>query len=212
MTDQNAPAEQAPAEQTTPQPTLESLYAEYNVPAATTQSNGSGTAGGEPVTPAATPTEQTPAGNEVAAIHQEVSVFRQELAADRQRRFKETETADLKQAVDTLAEKADLKGKEKVIKGFLLAQASEDQRLRALWDRRGENPQAWDKALSILSADVKKEFQVPNPQLEENQRAMDESQRAASATAPAQPSPSDDVMKMPDADFQQYWGRLIGRR
>jgi hypothetical protein len=198
-TTQDAPTEQAPAE--APQ-TLESLYNEYNVqPQAQ-----------EPVQPQQpVTTEPQPDPNDGTAIQQEISMFRQELAAERQRTAAKTDEADFSNAVATLSKDAGLEGKDTMIKGFLIAKASEDQRLRTIWEKRTSNPQAWDKALKILADEVKDNFKVPNPQLEENQRAMEESQRAQSSTAPPTQKPEEDLMRMNNAEFSHYWGRLAGR-
>lgn len=192
-----AQTEQKPAE-ATPDPTLEDLYREYNV--------------GQPEQPEAAPaTEQTPAVTDVAAIHKEVVSFRQELAAERQEQTRRAEEADLTKAVATLGTESELKGKESMLKGYLIAKASEDQRLRALWENRRTNPAAWSKALTILAGDVKSQFAVANPQIEENQRAMEESQRAGSTSSPAPQKPEDKMLQMNEAEFAQMWGRLAGR-
>lgn len=205
MTDQTpAQAEQQPATEAAPQPSLESLYAEYNVPAPQQPA----TPVGQPAAPTA---EQKPAQENVAALHQEVAAVRQELAAARQQTQQQTQEADLKKAIATLGKEAGLEGKDLMLRGFLIAKAEEDQRLRTLWEKRQENPQAWKKALSILATEAKGEFAVPNPQLEENQRAMEESQRAGSSVAPPAKTAEQKAEQMNEAEFNQFWMRLAGR-
>lgn len=194
--------EETTVEQKPPEaPTLESLYQEYNVQPT-----------GEQPPPQQTSSEQTPPEKEdAAAIQQEIARFRQELAAERQTKAAVAEQEDFQHAIAAVSQEAELEGKDTVIRGYLIAKAHEDERLRALWDKRKENPQAWSKALKILAGEVKKEFAVPNPQLEENQRAMEESQRTQSTTAPPPKSKEEDVLRMSQAEFSQFWGRLAGR-
>ena len=203
MTEQNleAQAEQKPVEAPVEaKPTLEDLYDEYDVGA----SNGD--------VPAAPLTEQTqPDNTDIAAIRQELAQLRRDREAEMQNRETAKVEADLKKAVESLGKEAGIEGKESLLRGFLIARAPEDQRLRALWEQRNEKPKAWRTALKILSEDVRQEFNVANPQLEENQRAMDESQRLHSTSAPDQPKPEERVMKMSESEFQQFWGRLAGR-
>lgn len=201
MTEQTAQTEQKPAEATSePQPTLESLYDEYNI----------GTATEEP--PAAEPqAEPPPATNDPAAIQNEIAQFRREREADKAARQQREAEADLKTAIATLGKEAEIAGKDSLLRGFLIAKATEDQRLRTLWESRNTNPKAWKSALKILADEVKNEFTMPNPQIEENQRALDESQRAQTTSAPAQPDREQKVASMNDAEFSQFWGRLAGR-
>lgn len=198
MTDKTAQPEQTPAE-APPEQTLESLYEEYQI----------AQPGPDPV--AAPPTEQPPAGNDTAAIHQELAAFRNELTAERRRKADEREQADLISAVATLGKESELEGKDLILRGYLIAKATDDQRLRALWEKRADNPAAWNKALKIMAGEVKKEFQVPNPQLEENQRAMEESQRATTTSRPPATTRDEEWMRKPDPDFQRDWARLSGR-
>ena len=202
---QPAQTEQTPAEATPlPQPTqtLDELFTEYDVgretAAATTNA-------------APPPAEPAPAVTEESAIRSKLADLERTISADRQERVQAQETADLKSAVARLGKAAGIEGKELMLQGYLIAQATEDPRLRTLWDRRHMNPKAWDKALQILADDVRDQFAVPNPQLEENQRAMDESQRAQSTSAPPAQKAEDKVMSMNDSEFDQFWARLAGR-
>lgn len=201
MTEQNAGTEQKPAQaESSEQPTLESLYDQYSVTAPQSTPER-----------VATVPEQKPGGDTVAAIHKDVAAFRAELAAERAETARTRDEADLKKAIAALQTESDIEGKDTILRGFLIAKATEDQRLRTLWENRRNNPQAWEKALKILGGEVKKEFAVPDPQLEENQRAMEESQRAQSTSAPPRASPEQEVLRMKPAEFAQYWSRLSRR-
>ena len=202
---ETAQAEQTPAsEAPASKPTLEDLYDQYDV--------GYQQQTQLAETPAAEPTaEQTPATDEVAAIRQEIATLRAESQANKQAAMEREEEADLKRAVAILEDVSEVKGKGAVAKGFLIAKASEDSRLRALWQARKEKPKAWRQALEILADEFHQEFSVANPQLEENQRAMEESQRSQGTTPLKQPTPEDKALAMNDRDFGNFWSRLAGR-
>ena len=200
---QTAQTEQKPAEATPEdKQSLEDLYAEYNV----------GTQPREPaIADTATQTERPPAVTSDTAIQTELAQTRAELEQYRQEKAQERDEADLTKAVDFLERESGLKGKRRSLKGSLMARASEDQRLRALWNDRQNNPRAWDKALKIIADDLEEEFAVANPQLEENQRAMDESQRAQTTSAPPPKKPEERLMSLNDRDFAHEWARIAGR-
>lgn len=203
MTEQTAQAEQTPAPEAPPQQTLEDLYNQYNV-GVQEQPTGA--------PPAVEPTpEPTPGTDDVTAIRHDLAQFRAEREADRQSALQREEESDLKQTVATLSKDAGIEGKESLLRGYLIAKATEDPRLATLWNARKTNPGAWNKAVGILAADVQQAFSVANPQLEENQRAMEESQRTQSTSAPTAPEPEKKVMEMPDGDFQRFWDRLSGK-
>ena len=202
MTEENKQTEQQPAPEDKPKETLEDLYSQYSV--------------NEPAPQTAVhPTEPQPAENLDTATQPNLAAFMQELARDRAERAQEREErmrkadeADFRDAVATLGKNAELQGKDKMLRGYLISKASEDSRLRALWENRKENPTAWNRALKIMSDEVKEEFVVPNPQLEENQRAMEVSQQSASSSAPPKPKQEEEVMRMNPAEFEQFWRRL----
>lgn len=199
MNETTAQPEPTPVAEAPPKPTLESLYDEYNV-------------GVTEIPPAAEPiAEPEPATNDIAAIRSELAQNRKERAADKAEREQRATEADLKTAIATLGKDAGIEGKDSLLRGFLVAKATEDQRLRTLWESRNSNPKGWKAALKILADEVKDEFAMPNPQIEENQRALDESQRNQSTAAPGEPDKVQRVMSMPDGEFSQFWGRLAGR-
>ena len=205
MTEQTtAQAEQTPAPEAPPKQTLEDLYNQFNV-GVEQQSIGA------PPAVEPTPEPQTPGTDDVTAIRSDVAQLRTAWQAERQANQQREEEADLKQAINTLGTEAGIKGKESLLRGFLISKATEDQRLQTLWHARKTNPGAWKKAIGILADEVQQEFSMPNPQLEENQRAMEESQRGQSSTAPPTPEPEKRMMDMSDGEFQAVWDRLSGK-
>ena len=204
MTEQTAQAEQTPASEAPPKQTLEDLYDQYDVGVTPEQPTGA------PL--AAEPTaEHQPATEDVAAIQRDLAALRAEREAEKRAALQRDEEADLNRAVAILGKEAELEGKEDILRGFLVAKATQDARLRALWDQRLVKPKAWRSALGILADEVRGEFAVPNPQLEENQRAMEESQRAQTTAPPPSKSADEKVMGMNEADFGHFWHKLAGR-
>lgn len=184
-------------ETTTPEsseePTLEELYAQFDAPAE--------------------PKPQPPAPKVEAndAVLQEIQNLRRDFEAEKQARSHAAEESDLNSAVSAMAKASGIKGKNTLLKGYLLAKAGEDTRLQNAWNQRKSNPAAWEQVLGTLAKDVQKEFEVPDPQLEENQRAMAMSQKAASSKPPDPDSIEEKAKKMSDSEFGQLWGNLIGR-
>lgn len=203
MTDQIAQAEQTPASEAPPKQTLEDLYDQYDVGVPQAP------AGETPAAP--TTAEPPPTTDDVAAIRNDLAQLRAEREADKKAAQERADEADLNRAVATLGKEAELTGKDDLLRGFLISKATRDPRLRALWDARNVKPKAWRQALEILADEVRDEFVVPNPQLEENQRAMEESQRAQSTQSPPAQKPEDKVMGMNESDFAGFWARLSGR-
>ena len=199
MTDQTAQAEQTPASEAPPvqKQTIEELYDTYNV-SAEPQTPAQPTA--EPAAVEPTP-EPKPGTEDITAIRNDLAELRAAREADKRAALQREEEADLNKAVAILGKEAGLEGKDSILRGFLIAKATEDPRLRALWDARLVKPKAWREALSIFADEVREEFAVPNPQLEENQRAMEESQRAGSTAPPQAKSMEEKAMSMNDADF-----------
>lgn len=190
MTEETQSQEQPPEK-----PTLESLYKEF-----------------EPKIPAQQQPQaaqpSAPAGND-NAILSEVQALKAEIEAEKTARNRDKEDKDFQSAVAKLAKSAGLTGKDTTLKGFLLGKAHEDERLRSLWENRSIAPKTWESALELLAEEAKSQFVVTDPQLEENQRAMEDSQRSKSATAPPASTQEQDVMQMSDGEFEYAWQSLI---
>lgn len=183
-------------EQTPEKPTLESLYEEFKPQEAPQEQ------------PKAIPAAKPASGNDTAILH-EIQTLKAELASEKQERQRAQEEKDLKAAVAQLAKTSGLNGKDVALKGYLIGRASEDERLRAMWEKRNDAPQAWDQALGVLAEDAKAQFVITDPQLEENQRAMEDSQRSKTASAPQPTQLEQQFQKMNDGEFEQQWQRLL---
>ena len=211
MNDQvdNAPQEQAqPAEapQTSQDESLESLYTQYQIP----EQQAPLPATPEPVQQQ--PSEPQPPLSEEnlnAALLHEVQQIRQERAQEREAKIAQQADEDFNTAITAIGKEAGMEGKEKLIRGYVLGEALNDNRLRLLFDKRHTNPQAWAKAQTVIAKDIAKQFSMPNPQLEENQRAMEESQKASSTAPPDKASAQEQAMKLGDAEFDHLWKNLV---
>ena len=92
--------------------------------------------------------------------------------------------ADIKQAVGTLT--ANVKGlNPNMAEAFLEMKARTDQTFNTIWENRRSNPQAFEKAMGIISNEAKDTFAVKDDQLVENQRAMNQSIQTNTNQAPA---------------------------
>lgn len=145
------------------------------------------------------------------ALMKEIQSLKAEIAQDKQARAQEQEEKDFTNTVAALAKASGIKGKETLLKGYILAKASEDIKLRSLWEGRKEQPKIWDEALLVLAEQAKAELTTIDPQLEENQRAMDASQQRHTSTAPQATSEDLEILKKSDMEFQQYWQSLTNR-
>ncbi len=213
MNDQvdNAPQEQAqPAEapQTSQDESLESLYNQYQIP----EQQAPLPAAPPPIEPVQQqPSEREPLSEENlnAALLHEVQQIRQERVQEREAKIAQQADEDFNTAITAIGKEAGMEGKEKLIRGYVLGEALNDNRLRLLFDKRHTNPQAWAKAQNVIAKDIAKQFSMPNPQLEENQRAMEESQKANSTAPPDKASAEDKAMKLGEAEFDHLWKSLV---
>lgn len=127
----------------------------------------------------------------------------------RQQQEKQEFEADVKSAVDSIRESTedlDVPLSDKVIKGFLFAQAEEDPKIGEAFQKRKENPKAWNAALNRAKKALREEFSV-------DQRATQDREAVAAAVRGAnqkQPEPDEgpDVSAMSDQEFAQYKMKL----
>lgn len=140
------------------------------------------------------------------AIHQALQATRQELGTLRQELHSERTEADIKKAVGSIAEKSGLDPKFAEV-AFQL-RAKEDPRLLQIWNSRGKNPKALEKAIDAVAQEFKQTYSVKqDPQLVENQRAMKTSQQQMATTT--KQSDQDKWAEMTPADRQREVQRLL---
>ena len=144
----------------------------------------------------------------VTSLNQALQATRQELGSLRQQLNNERTEADIKKAVGTIAEESGLDPKFAEV-AFQL-RAKEDARLLTIWNNRGKNPVALDKALKAVAAEFKQTYTVKqDPQLVENQRAVKASQQQMATTH--KPSQQDEWASMSPTERQAKVRLLINR-
>jgi hypothetical protein len=122
----------------------------------------------------------------VTSLNEALKATREELGTLRHSLHSERTEADVKKAVGVIAEESGLDPKFAEV-AFQL-RAKEDSRLLAIWNNRGKNPLALDKALKAVAAEFKQTYNVKqDPQLTENQRAAKASQQQMATTQKTSP-------------------------
>ena len=215
MNDQvnEAPTEQSTAEAAPEQTeTLESLYNQYQIPQ---EQAPLPSAVEPPAQQYSEPSEPQSQEELNAALLKEVRQIRQERAQEQAAKTAKVADQDFDTAVAAIGKEAGLdqmglEGWQKVVKGYVIAEALDDNRLRLLFDKRHTNPTAWAKAQNVIAKDIASKFKLANPQLEENQRAMEESQKVQSSAPPTKSSAEDKAMGLNNAEFDHLWRQLVG--
>lgn len=140
------------------------------------------------------------------AVQQALQATRQELGTLRQELHSERTEADIKRAVGSIAEKSGLDPKFAEV-AFQL-RAKEDPRLLQIWNNRGKNPKALEKAIDAVAQEFKQTYTVrQDPQLLENQRAMRTSQQQMATTT--KQTDQDKWAEMSPQDRQREVQRLL---
>lgn len=116
--------------------------------------------------------------------------------------------------VDADVNQAVLKVNEKLKVDPMLAEIALEKMYRSdasfakIWDNRAKNPQAFEKALGIVADKLAPMFQVrQDPQLTENQRAAQASQRSMASTPTKEYDPRLKGLYEPESqgEFDQAW-------
>ena len=225
MTEQTAAPSPAPAESiNTPSPddALKSIASEFTVEEQARQFTATPYVQPQPqpaFTPPAPfiPDPVTDAEGYRAWVHQQIqaqsqvqSEIRQvtsELSQLRQERVQQKVNADVDRAVQIVNQK--LKVEPDLAEALLNMEYAKNPTFRRIFDNRDKNPIAFDKALGVLSDKFHSKVQVrQDPQLAENVRAAQSSQRTMATTK--QNSQQEEIGNMSDADFQRWWSQNRG--
>lgn len=125
----------------------------------------------------------------------------------RRQQAQERLNADVDQAVTRVNQKLNMDKDHTEV--LLEVEYRKNPVFRRIWDNRHAKPEALNEALDVLASKTASKFQVrSDPQLIENQRAAKTSQKAMASTR--QQAPGEDIMNMPDGDFQAWWNRNRG--
>lgn len=145
------------------------------------------------------------------ALNQAVGEIAKFLSAQQQKEAVSATKADIEKAVSTINEVVG-HPKSKVIEATLDGMVRENPQLKAIWDNRGKNPAAWNKALGIVTKQIADDFSVKVDQnLVNAQRARKESQRQmATTTQESTASPTEERLAAAQgSDFDLEWQKLV---
>jgi hypothetical protein len=115
--------------------------------------------------------------------------------------------ADVDRAVQVVNQKA--KVDPDVVEAMLNVEYTKNPSFKKIFDNREKNPMAYQKALGVISDKIASKFQIrTDPQLAENVRAAQASQRTMATT-----NKTNDQMEqlgnMNDLEFQRWWQSQI---
>lgn len=130
-----------------------------------------------------------------------------EVQSFKQMQMQQKVNADVDRAVSIVNQK--LKVDPDYAEALLNVEYSKNPSFKRIFDNREKNPLAYEKALNVLSDKLYSKVQVrQDPQLAENIRAAQSSQRTMATTK--QPSPTEGVPDDP-REFERWWrGQIQG--
>lgn len=133
-----------------------------------------------------------------------------EMAARLQR-----EEADISKAVESFNSHL---GDGKVDPDFaevaLGAKARKDPKFRSVWEKRNQNPAAWNAALKAYAKEFgTKHAMRTDPQIAENVRALKEATTSTKATTETKQgnTVTEKMAQADGAEFQRMWNQMLGR-
>jgi hypothetical protein len=201
---------------------LDDVIAEYNVqPAAAPAVMQPATVSNEPapVNTSVDPLDSTQFNNYVNQVNNGQSVFntqlkevRAELTELRQERSQLQIEADINQAVGTINEGLNLD--PKLVRVHLELTAQEKPGFREIFERRNENPAAYNKALAAVSKEMGNTYSnKQDPELTANQKAIQQSQQSRASTDTSGSSGNTLQDKLTEAksdgEFEAMWNKAI---
>lgn len=144
-------------------------------------------------------------------LHKAVNQIAAHLTESAKARALEATKADIDKAVSTINETVN-HSKPKVIEAALDGMVREDPRLKAIWENRAKNPNAWANALKIVTKQISEDFSVKvDPTLVAAQRARKDSQRQMATTTESNASPAEERLAAAQgSDFDIEWQKLLG--
>lgn len=142
-------------------------------------------------------------------IEQTLNQVSEQLKGLEQQRARAIEDEDIASTVEKIQESVpQLQGKDRLVKGYLGAMASEDQRITRVWEQRKQNPAAWNRTLNAITKQLAKDFEfTADPQLTQDTRAMKASRDQMATTK--QEDPNDKFKSMKPGEFDQFWQNLV---
>lgn len=220
-----AETQTAQAQETTEAvPTLDDVYRDFNItvtaPAATTETKSpvkETVAPPAPDLPDFYDPEKIKAwaashAGQTSALQAQVQQLTGVISSTQMESRKAAVDKDISQAVETVNQSVKLPdAQKKLIEYALEDKARTDPRFKQIWDGRGQNPIAWNRALSAVSREIADTFSVRvDPQLAANRRALRESQAASATTQNAETeTPAWQSLPADSVEFQQNWNKMV---
>lgn len=147
-----------------------------------------------------------------AALQGQLQEVSSKLEQYEQERINQRVQTDIKAAVETISKQVE-EGDPMMIELYLEKEAREKPGFKSIWHNREANPKALDKALKAISNDLKGKFSVKaDPQLTENQRAIQQSQQSSSTSN--QPTYANSIEEslggaQSEAEWERAWEQAI---
>lgn len=147
-----------------------------------------------------------------AALQGQLQDVNSKLEQYEQERNNNLVQADIKSAVDTVSKNVE-DGDPMMIELYLEKRARENDGFKNIWENRAKNPNALNKALDAITNELKGKFSVKaDPQLAENQRAIQQSQQSSNTSnAPEYANTIEESLGSAESDaaWEQAWNDAI---
>ena len=226
MIDDNDDLSQQPDQSESEAETLDDLYGDFQAPQQTppvqsTQQQQepqpqqvvqpSITKTPDPVTePEAFAQSQTFLSQELSALRSQFTEVTQQLSQERDNVASKTEERDFHNLADEIAKSSGLD--TDIAEAGLLHKFVKDSTFKHIWNNRNTNPQAMKKVKTILTNEMKTKYAMKtDPQIAENQRALEEANKGASSSTKSDESIEDRVAKMDNREFANFEREMINK-
>lgn len=219
MTDENNDAQSESPEQSAESQTLDDLYSEFQTQETQTSQSApqqqettvqqSFNNVPDPVTNTEQFTEFMQQNqNEIAALKNNLTTTMNQLDAEKQQMATKREEEAFTNFSGEIAKEAGLDSSD--VEPHLLYKFIKDDKFQHIWTNKDSNPKALAKVKSILAQEMKgKASKSVDPQVQSDQRAMDDAIKSAS-NGTMKTSKDDDLSKMNSAQFDREWQRMLG--
>lgn len=145
---------------------------------------------------------------ELAALRNDLMQTKSDLDAEKQELATKREEEAFNELSSEIAKQAGVETDD--IAPHLLFKFVKDENFQQIWQNRSKNPGAFKKVQSILANEMKGKVKIKtDPQLQENDRAMNEAINSASNNTRQPSSLEDKLEKSSDREFDTTWQRLL---
>ena len=213
MTDETQPSPEPEAV-----PTLDDVISEFNIEpqqTVTTEPKTVEFAQPDPVDPLDTDQwnkYQHQTSQNQAALQTQLQDLNNKLTQYEQDKVQIQVDGDIKAAVESVGKQIE-DSDPLMIELYLEKRARENEGFKSIWDNRAKNPKALNKALGAITNELKGKFSIKaDPQLAENQRAIQQSQKQSNSTnAPTYNNSIEENLgsAQSEAEWDQAWNDAV---